>query len=236
MKDKKKNVIDMFDKVAKRYDFLNHLLSFGLDFGWRKKAVKRFEKLDSSSYVMDLCSGTGDMTFSLIKNDGFRGRSILIDGSMNMLRIARRKAEREITSSDLNYILADAEHLPIGDKFLDAAMIAFGIRNLADPVAGLREIFRVLKPGGEFIVLEFTMPDSWVFRRIYLFYFTVILPFIGGIISKKSAYRYLPGSVLRFDNIYDLKEELTRAGFTFIQKQKMGFGIVILWYSRKPLK
>ena len=184
-------ISEMFDSISHRYDFLNHFLSGGLDFYWRKRSVRCFRHLPEDGTLIDLCAGTGDMAFSLKKSISFAGKIILTDSSEKMLRVGLAKAERKNTSN-MEFLTADSLNIPFKENSFHAAMAAFGIRNLPDPLEGICEIHRVLKPGGETVLLEFTIPKNRLIRPLYLFYFRNILPIFGGLISgKRAAYRYL---------------------------------------------
>src|SRR5881296_4247737 len=186
----------MFAAVAPRYDLLNHLLSLNLDRRWRRAAVARlgWEARPDGVYL-DLCAGTLDLAATLARARGFRGTVIGADFVVPMLARGRGKAERT------RPVGADALTLPFADARFDGAMVAFGVRNLADLDAGLAEAARVLKPGARFVILEFATPRWAPLRAAYFFYFRHILPAIGRAVSKhRDAYSYLPESVREFPN------------------------------------
>jgi len=214
---KRSQVRSMFSAIAPRYDFLNHLLSFNADRRWRERAVDRLGwGARPSGVYLDLCAGTLDVAATLARSPGFRGTVIGADFAVPMLRLGRGKAER------VHPVGADALALPFADGQFDGATVAFGVRNLADLDAGLREAARVLKPGARFVVLEFTTPSRAVLRTLYLFYFRQLLPAIGRAVSKhRDAYRYLPESVLEFPAPTTLARRLEAAGF-----ERVGFELL----------
>src|SRR5438876_1118225 len=189
----------MFDAIAPRYDFLNHLLSAGLDRRWRRRAIRSLG-LTGREIVLDLCTGTGDVAIEARLARPGASRVVGVDFSQAMLTHGLDKLRRRDLERDVALVRADASTLPLRPSSVDAVTIAFGIRNVDDRAAACREILRVLRPGGRLAVLEFAMPSSPLFRRIYLSYFRHILPRIGAWISNHdSAYAYLPASVDAFE-------------------------------------
>jgi demethylmenaquinone methyltransferase/2-methoxy-6-polyprenyl-1,4-benzoquinol methylase len=229
-------IVGMFDRIVPRYDLLNHLLSIGFDYSWRKKAVKNFTASIDGGTVLDICSGTGDLIDSLFKHRRcFSGDVIALDGSYQMLLHAEKKAKKKKKRGRIKYILSDAMNLPMKKCSVTAVMAAFGIRNLTDPKKGLEEIFYVLNDGGELVILEFSIPDNGIIRKIYGLYFKKILPILGGIFSgKKSAYSYLVRSVYSFNESFDIGENLQQTGFENIKRKMLTMGIVSLYYAKKP--
>ncbi len=224
----------MFDRISHKYDFLNHFLSGGFDILWRRKAVKRFEKLPANGTVLDLCAGTGDLSFSLLKNTKFNGHVFLSDFSGEMLKIADKKARKKGKRDSFSVLRSDAQKLPFESMSFDAAMVAFGIRNVRDNESALREICRVLRDGSEFIILEFGMPRSRLLRVCYGFYFNRVLPFFGKMISGHSeAYTYLPVSVDDYERNSKLPDLLNSSGFEIKENRPIMGGIVKLIYSIK---
>jgi demethylmenaquinone methyltransferase/2-methoxy-6-polyprenyl-1,4-benzoquinol methylase len=234
-------VRDMFTRIAPRYDFLNHLLSFSLDRIWRRRAARVFGHILArpEARVLDLCCGTGDLTFAL---DRVRSaalsrsqRSSPIVGSdfvEGMLVRARDKAARG--ERDALFAAADALHLPFADASFDLVTTAFGFRNLANYEDGLREFARVLRRNGELGILEFTEPGAGPMAGIFRFYFRQILPRIGGAISgDEEAYAYLPGSVSKFPSPPELAARMLRTGFSDVRIVSWNFGTVILHYARR---
>ncbi len=218
----------MFASVARRYDLLNHLLSFNVDRSWRRRTVERLRPVLSrpGARVLDLCCGTGELLLALEAECGSPVWGA--DFCQPMLLIARRKNPSSVL------IEADALRLPLPDASLDLVTTAFGFRNLANYQAGLREIFRVLQPGGGVAILEFSQPPGRVFRALYDFYSRRILPAIGGAISGfGDAYSYLPESVRRFPSAAELADYMRGAGFSDVSYQRMTGGIVALHLGRR---
>jgi demethylmenaquinone methyltransferase / 2-methoxy-6-polyprenyl-1,4-benzoquinol methylase len=216
-------VRDMFDRVAPRYDLLNHLLSLNIDKLWRRRAVARVQPvLDrADARVADLCCGTGDLMLALRARA--RARVLGSDFSHAMLVRARQK------SSSARVFEADALRLPVRDASLDLVTAAFGFRNLANYDTGLREFRRVLRPGGIAAILEFSTPPNPLFARLYGWYSNRVLPRIGGAISgAPNAYRYLPESVRKFPGPEELATMMRGAGFRDVRWERMTFGIVAL--------
>lgn len=220
MNDKKNKVKNIFDSIAERYDFLNHLLSFGIDNYWRRKALQ-LTKIGSESFLLDIACGTGDVAIEAHK----QGVSKIIgaDFSHNMLELFKKK--REWINGKV--VQTVAEQMPFRNNSFTNISVAFGVRNFYDIKEGFRSFHRVLKVGGKATIIEFQMPENKIFRGLYKFYFKKILPFVGGIFSKnKSAYQYLPDSVEEFDEKIILTDLLKEVGFNSIKKYKLTFGIV----------
>ena len=226
---KRSYVRAMFTAIAPRYDFLNHLLSFNVDRRWRRTAVGRlgWEAHPDGTYL-DLCAGTMDLAADLARRPGFRGRVVGADFVVPMLASGRRKAPRTAP------VGADALALPFPSGSFDGAMVAFGVRNLADLDAGLVEAARVLKPGARFVVLEFTTPRFAPLRAAYLFYFRRVLPAIGRAVSKHTdAYSYLPESVLAFPDPDALSGRLAAAGFHDVRYELLTGGICAVHHGTR---
>lgn len=228
---KKAQVQKMFDQISTKYDLLNHLLSLGIDNLWRRKAVKYISKKKPSS-ILDIATGTGDLAFALLKANPEKLTGL--DLSEGMLEVARKKASAKNSSIKIDFIQGDSENLPFPDNSYDAVTVAFGVRNFEDLTKGLREILRVLKPGGQLVVLEFSKPDAFPFKQIYQFYFRFILPFIGGLISKdKSAYTYLPESVQQFPQSREFENILLGTGFGNIHSERLTMGVATIYSATK---
>ncbi len=224
--EKSAHVRRMFSSIAPRYDLLNHLLSLNIDRRWRRQAVDllRWEGSPDGVYL-DNCAGTLDLSVELARRPGFRGTVIGSDFALPMLSGGARK----IRELPVEAVCADALSLPYDAETFDGATVGFGVRNLADLDRGLREMFRVLKPGARLVVLEFTTPSWQPFRAVYFFYFLYVLPLIGRLISSHgSAYSYLPESVLRFPEPPELAARMTNAGFAAVTWKRLSGGIVAL--------
>jgi demethylmenaquinone methyltransferase/2-methoxy-6-polyprenyl-1,4-benzoquinol methylase len=226
-------VREMFSEIAPRYDFLNHFLSVQMDRVWRRRAVRRFRKtLDSPcARVLDLCCGTGDLAFAL----SARARASVFgaDFSHPMLVRALEKSRRIVAANSRNaprgFLEADALAMPFAASNFDLITVAFGFRNLANYSGGLRELFRLLRPGGEIGILEFAEPTGAIFKGLYNFYFRRILPRLGGSISgNRAAYGYLPDSVGKFPTPTELRRLIAAAGFTDAQSELWTGGTVAL--------
>jgi demethylmenaquinone methyltransferase/2-methoxy-6-polyprenyl-1,4-benzoquinol methylase len=216
----------MFSGIARRYDLLNHLLSGNVDKRWRRKTARALESsLVEGARVLDVACGTGDL--SLVLAEAGAVRVIGLDFCRPMLEIARRKAEAD--SRPVPFIEGDALRLPFADGTFDAVTIAFGLRNLAGVADGLRELRRVLKEGGRLAVLEFSSPVVPGFRALFRFYFTRVLPSIGGLVSgSRGAYEYLPDSVSRFPDQKRLAELMRAEGFEAVEYSNLTGGIAAL--------
>jgi demethylmenaquinone methyltransferase/2-methoxy-6-polyprenyl-1,4-benzoquinol methylase len=222
----------MFSSIAPRYDLLNHLLSANVDKVWRRRAVDRlgWERAPAGTYL-DNCAGTLDLAVELARRDGFGGRVVGSDFTYAMLERGTPKLER----LDIEPACADALVLPFADASFDGATVGFGVRNLADLDAGLREMARVLRPGARLVILEFTTPQWQPFRALYLGYFLRVLPFVGRLVSKhNTAYTYLPESVRHFPEPPELGAKLERAGFRDVAWKTLSGGIAALHWGTKP--
>jgi demethylmenaquinone methyltransferase/2-methoxy-6-polyprenyl-1,4-benzoquinol methylase len=238
-------VREMFTSIAPRYDLLNHLLSFNIDRLWWRRTARSFAQIlaQPDSRVLDLCCGTGDMTFALRKQAGNRNPQIGnpqicgADFSHAMLQRARRKSLDKSSangkSAAPHWIEADALRLPFPDQHFGLVTSAFGFRNLADYDAGLREIVRVLRPGGECGILDFSEPKGAI-GHLYRFYFTQILPRVGTILSGvRGPYAYLPNSVERFPEPHEMLVRMRKAGFREATWTPYTFGIAGLYRGKK---
>ena len=211
----------MFRGIAPRYDLLNHLLSLNLDRRWRRRAVDRlgWEGAPAGTFL-DLCAGTLDLAAELANRAGFMGRVVGADFVQEMLQQGRGKSDRTVPCN------ADALALPFGDGAFDGATVGFGVRNLMDLDAGLREAARVLKPGARLVILEFTIPPRQPLRGLYLLYFQRLLPLIGRFVSKhRDAYSWLPASVAAFPGPEELGGRLQAAGFKDVRYELLLGGI-----------
>jgi demethylmenaquinone methyltransferase / 2-methoxy-6-polyprenyl-1,4-benzoquinol methylase len=254
--DKRRRVQRMFAAIAPSYDLNNRLHSLWMDQAWRRKAVK-LATLKPTDRVVDVACGTGDLASHFAKKlaSGFhlarRETSTVsapfsvvgIDFTFEMLPIARRKSEWQCWGENLTrvgyrsnrWINGDAQSLPLPDQSADVVSIAFGIRNVADPAAAIREFFRILRPGGRLIILEFSLPTNPLLRGMYNFYFRKILPRTATLISgdKTGAYKYLPESVNTFIGRDQMMGMMTTAGFTQVQQHPMTFGVCVCYRGVK---
>lgn len=221
----------MFSRVAPRYDLLNHLLSGALDHVWRRRLASSLaEALAPGSHVLDLCCGTGDQAQAL-RRRGFRVSAA--DFCLPMVALARPKFARPGGPAP-NPLTADALALPFPEARFDGASVSFGLRNVADLDLSLRELARVLRPGGELAVLEFTVPQNPPMRGFYLFYFKHLLPRFGGLVSGDgAAYAYLPESVLGFPQREAFSARLLAAGFEACRFRNLSGGILSLYRARR---
>lgn len=219
----------MFDAIAGRYDFLNHVLSAGIDRHWRRRAIQSLS-LNGSERVLDLCTGTADLAIAARRARPPAARVIGIDFAGAMLRVGLAKVSAMRLTSDIALVRGDATRIPLADRSVDAVTIAFGIRNVEDTGVALDEIVRVLKPGGRIAILEFAVPTTPGVRRLYLWYFKHILPRIGRLVSRhNAAYEYLPASVSAFASPDELVKILRQAGFRDVRASPLTFEIVFLY-------
>jgi demethylmenaquinone methyltransferase/2-methoxy-6-polyprenyl-1,4-benzoquinol methylase len=225
-------VRSMFDRIARRYDLLNRLLSAGTDVRWRRACVDLLA-LGGPARVADLCTGTADLLVEALRRDaGHRG--VGVDLSEQMLRRGAAKLGRRGLSARAGLAAGDAEALPLASSSFDAATIGFGIRNVGDPLAALAEIRRVLRPGGRLVVLEFSRPRGWL-GVLYRRYFHRILPRIGALVSgDAAAYSYLPASVERFPAPEAFAALMEQAGFASVRWRLLSGGIACLHRGERP--
>jgi demethylmenaquinone methyltransferase/2-methoxy-6-polyprenyl-1,4-benzoquinol methylase len=223
----------MFSSIAPRYDLLNHVLSMNIDRLWRKRAVNRlgWERAPGGTYL-DNCAGTLDLAVELARRSAFTGRVVGSDFTYAMLENGVRAGKTQ--GAPIEPACADALALPFADGQFDGATVGFGVRNLADLDAGLREMARVLKPGARLVVLEFTTPGWQPFRGLYFFYFTKVLPLVGRMVSKhSSAYTYLPESVMNFPEPPELARRMEAAGFSGVTWETLSGGIAALHHGTR---
>ena len=212
----------MFDRIAPTYDVLNHVLSGNVDTRWRRRAA-RMLAFDGSERVLDVCCGTGDLSVAML--EGGAGEVVGTDFAPAMVELAREKAGERI-----EFRVADSTQLPFEDATFDVVTVGFGVRNLEDMDGGFREARRVLRPGGRFLVLEFSRPPNPVFRGVYHAYFMIVLPMIGNLVSGGSdnAYTYLPRSVMAFPGPDALADRLRAAGFDRVDVTSLSGGIACI--------
>ncbi len=230
-KAEKEKVKTMFNDIAPKYDFLNHFLSAGIDIQWRKR-VRRLLAADKPKTILDVATGTGDLAIELSKLAP--DKIIGVDIATDMLNIGKEKIVRKGLDNIIELQEGDAENLKFADNSFDAITVAFGVRNFETLQKGLKEMNRVLAPGGKVAVLEFSKPKTFPFKQSYNFYSRYILPGMGKVISKSStAYTYLPDSVRGFAEDKAFLLELEKAGFKQPKQKRLTMGIATLYYATK---
>lgn len=232
LSEKGEQIRQMFGAIAPRYDFLNRLLSLGIDRRWRKKAV-RLLKYSSGSRILDVATGTGDVALEIARTTPDSVRITGADFCSEMVELGKIKVAASKYAKRIDFTVAPCEDLPFPDNTFDSITIAFGIRNVVDRKLGLAEMWRVLKPGGRMIILEFSTPRSALFRQIYYFYFKQLLPVIGGLFSKYNAYKYLPDSVIEFPSQHEFVKMIADAGFRTPHLHELTFGIASIYVGDK---
>jgi len=222
----------MFSAIAPRYDLLNRLLSIGLDRGWRRKAVARIGPGNGGRHL-DMATGTADVALEILRRKGGDAFVVGSDISTEMMRIGMEKAARAGGKGRIAFVKAPGEALPFRDGVFDSASVAFGIRNVADRDLGLKEMCRVVRFGGRVVVLEFSQPEGAFFGGLYRFYFTRVLPAVGGAVSERSAYSYLPESVLAFPSPREFAEMMRNSGCASVDYRPLSLGIVTLYVGTR---
>jgi demethylmenaquinone methyltransferase/2-methoxy-6-polyprenyl-1,4-benzoquinol methylase len=228
---KKEQVAEMFDNIAGNYDFLNHFLSLGIDILWRKKAVK-LHRANKPKSILDVATGTADFAIECLSLQP--EKIVGVDISNQMLEVGRKKLLKKGMSDKIELIYGDSENLPFDNNSFNAITVAFGVRNFENLEKGLAEMLRVLKKGGKITIIEFSIPKSFVFKKLYFFYFDYILPFIGKIVSKDTrAYTYLPESVKAFPDGKNFENILVKVGYTQCKIHSLTFGIASIYEGNK---
>jgi demethylmenaquinone methyltransferase / 2-methoxy-6-polyprenyl-1,4-benzoquinol methylase len=223
----------MFDAIAGQYDFLNHLLSAGIDRRWRKRAIRSLS-LTGVERVLDLCTGTADLALEAVRARPSAATVVGIDFAGVMLGVGREKIARDRLTGRVRLVRGDATRIPLADRSVDAVTVAFGIRNVENIVAACDEMRRVLKPGGRVAILEFALPTAPGLRTMYRWYFNHVLPWIGRLVSRHhAAYGYLPASVTAFRSPDEFVTILRQSGFTDIAANPLTAGIVFLYAARR---
>ena len=230
---------NLFSAIARHYDFLNSLLSLKRDKIWRQETVNASE-VEPSNKVLDVCTGTGELALAYTDKLDTDGFVIGSDFCFEMLVIGNQKLQQPVgavSNRTTSFLAADTLTLPFLDNTFDVISVGFGIRNVSDLEVGIREMARVAAPGGRVVILEFTQPVNPLFRSLYYFYFTKVLPFLGNLISrnKDDAYGYLPRSVMKFPNCDALKAVMEQCGLTDVQYYRKTFGIVAIHVGKKPI-
>jgi demethylmenaquinone methyltransferase / 2-methoxy-6-polyprenyl-1,4-benzoquinol methylase len=233
----------MFGEISGRYDFLNHFLSGGVDIYWRWRTVRKV-RASGDSPILDVCSGTGDLAISFWKKSARKVPVVGTDFTHEMLVIANEKTKKFRQQAEasngqqrpITFLEADTLQLPFEDNKFQIVSVAFGLRNVADTVGGLKEMARVCQPGGQVVVLEFSMPNNRLFGAIYRWYFRNILPRLGQLIArnKEMAYKYLPESVSQFPQGSELGVMMNEAGLVDATWTTLTFGVATLYIGRKP--
>lgn len=229
---KKAQVAKMFDSISWRYDLLNHLLSLNVDVYWRKKAMRELKALNPK-LILDVATGTGDLAIQAVKSLDPE-KVIGVDISMGMMDIGRKKIEQKGLGKKIELRRGDSENLPFEENKFDAVICAFGVRNFENLEKGLTDMFRVVKPGGKVVVLEFSKPDRFPFKQFYGLYFRYVVPIVGRMVSKdRAAYDYLPESVHAFPRGKAFIEILDRIGYKNTACKPLTFGISSIYIGTK---
>lgn len=228
---KKEQVTKMFDTISSDYDGLNRVISFGIDIKWRKKVVQIVKETHPKT-ILDIATGTGDLAIALAQTNA--SKIIGLDISSGMLEIGKEKIKKQGLETKIEMVLGDSENLPFDDNTFDAITVGFGVRNFETLENGLKEILRVLKPGGSFVILETSIPTKTPYKQGYHFYTKYILPSIGRLFSKdKSAYTYLSESASEFPYGEVLNNILRKIGFTSVKHFPQTFGVATIYVSSK---
>lgn len=232
LSNKGERIREMFDTIAPRYDFLNRLLSLGIDQHWRRFAVRQI-RCSTDGKVLDVATGTGDVALTIAAATPATVTICGIDFSPQMVALGIEKIKNSPHAGRISLQVAPCEAIPFDNDTFDSATIAFGIRNVVDRLVGLKEMHRVLKPAGRVVILEFSNPRSKVFKALYNFYFLKVLPVVGGMFSTFSAYKYLPDSVLEFPPQEEFKRTMAEAGFRNIVHHDLTLGIATVYVGEK---
>lgn len=230
MDNEKQHIGQLFDRIAGTYDGLNHLLSLNIDRRWRRRAVRQMQPV---SHVLDVAIGTADLTLEILRQ-GKTQQITGIDLSRKMMEIGQNKAAKLGCSDKIRFDYGSAQQMPYADASFDAVTCAYGVRNFVNMDEGLREMYRVLRPGGELMILEFSYPANPLIRWGYDLYFSHILPFVGNLFSRdKGAYTYLNRSVKNFPYGEAFCEHLCLAGFADVKSTPLSFGITTIYQGKK---
>jgi len=232
LSEKGERIREMFGSIAPRYDLLNRLLSLGIDRRWRRFAVGKIA-VSGPGRVLDVATGTGDVALEIAAQTPATVSIVGVDFCKEMVDLGRVKVEQSRHADRITLQVAPCEEIPFEDRTFDAATISFGIRNVVDRIKGLTEMRRVLKDGGRIVILEFSTPTMPLFRSLYHFYFLKMLPKIGGMFSRFSAYQYLPDSVLEFPSRETFKAMMTQVGFKEVQHFDLTGGIATVYVGKR---
>ena len=231
---KKENIRQMFDGIAPDYDRLNHLMSLGVDRNWRRRALRETVDAQRPQAVLDIACGTGDFSLAIARRMHPDSRITGLDLSEGMLAVMREKVAKAGLSERVSCLQGDCEEMPFADGSFDVATIAFGIRNFEHRDAALREILRVLRPGGRLVILELSVPENKLLRWGYNLYFMHFVPWIGGLVSgDKAAYKYLPASVQRFPGRREWTATMARCGYADVRHRAFTFGLCRMYTGNK---
>jgi demethylmenaquinone methyltransferase / 2-methoxy-6-polyprenyl-1,4-benzoquinol methylase len=231
--EKVKWVREHFDTIARKYDVMNTLLSFGIHYLWKRKAI-RLLGLKPGDRVIDVCGGTGDLSVLAVKKVTPSGLVVLYDINRKMMATGKGKSTNRAAREKIRYVQGDAEKISFGTREFDAALVGFGIRNLTHPEEGFREMYRVLKPGGKFLCLEFSKPTAPLFRRLYDFYSFRLMPFIGLLfVGSRQPFTYLPESIRMFPSPQKLSAVLEEIGFSQVTYRYLTNGIAVIHLGLK---
>lgn len=226
----------MFNSIAADYDKLNHILSFGTDRSWRKKALKEIIVRDARQEILDIACGTGDFSIEMATHSNPETVITGLDLSEGMLSVMRDKVERSGLADRIAIQKGNCEKMVFDDNSFDRVTIGFGIRNFEHREKALEEILRVLRPSGRLVILELSVPSIPVIKSLYKSYFLHVLPFIGGVISgDKGAYRYLPASVLKFPGRDEWMQTMSNCGYMNVRHKALSFGICRMYTGEKLL-
>lgn len=231
--EKGRGIREMFDAIAPRYDLLNRVLSLGIDRRWRRFMVEQLQ-IPAGGRVLDMATGTGDVALEIAARTPSSVTVVGEDFTQGMLVLGRAKIDDSPYAGRILLVNAPCESVPHPSAVFDGVTIAFGIRNVVDRPAGLREMCRVLKPGGRVVILEPSTPSIPLLRGIYSFYFRQVLPRIGGLISRRSAYQYLHDSVQNFPDRETFKKMMTEAGFVQVRHHDLTGGIASVFVGVRP--
>jgi demethylmenaquinone methyltransferase/2-methoxy-6-polyprenyl-1,4-benzoquinol methylase len=235
IQEKAKRIQNHFDSIAQKYDRMNTLLSFGTHHLWKRTAIQLLE-LKPGEQVLDACGGTGDLSILAVKQVGPSGRVVLYDINRMMMETGRQKRTHAAARQAILYVQGDAEQISCRSQYFDAVMVGFGVRNLTHMEQGLREMYRVLKPGGRFVCLEFSKPTTSWFRRLYDFYSFRIMPWLGSLLAgSRQAYTYLPESIRLFPSPPELSGLVEKTGFREVTYYPLFNGIAVLHVGMKSI-
>ncbi len=224
----------MFGEIASRYDFMNHMLSANVDRLWRRRTVRSVPP-EGNAPVLDLCTGTGDLALAYYRASGGQTPIVAADFCREMMAVGQRKKNKAGAYGQLTFVEADAQNLPFPDEHFQIVSVAFGLRNISDTDRGLREMARVLQPGGRLAVLEFSMPTRQPIKALYGWYFRHVLPRLGQLLARndRQAYDYLPQSVGEFPCGEALAERIRQAGLSDVTFRPLTFGLATLYVGVK---